>query len=306
MAPTIATPPPDAAVRALLTELGLSHLIGVFAEHEVDDAAYLQLKDADLRDISISRGNRRKILTAIQTIKEREEPSIVTPPPSPITECGICMDASVEVRIVGCGHTMCSSCAAGWFARTPAGQVTECPTCRGPCTDFEPLVPPAVEPATTRPSPVPIVQSAVEPTTRIFVGRAYDMTTPQLVDLYKGIRPRRRRLHHDGLGRKKQRLRHGGVLGTGGRGSSHRSLAQKRHPRWSKLIVERVRRARAPTRPRRRERWWPGRERVPPRSSAPTRRAKRLCAPRPRRRELRGSRRKWWRRPSGGGRGRRR
>ena len=165
---SMTSPTTDAAVRALLTELGLAHLIEVFAKHEVDDAAYLQLQDADLRDISISRGNRRKILTAIQAIKERE-PSIVTPPPSPVTECGICMDASVEVRVVGCGHTMCSSCAAGWFARTPAGQVTECPTCRGPCTDFEPLVP-----------PVPIVQSAVEfPRHQVFVGKAYDMTTPQ-------------------------------------------------------------------------------------------------------------------------------
>ena len=72
MAPAIETPPPDAAVRAQLTELGLSKLIAVFAEHEVDDAAFLQLKEADLRDISISRGNRRKILTAIQTIKERD------------------------------------------------------------------------------------------------------------------------------------------------------------------------------------------------------------------------------------------
>ena len=53
MASTIATPPPDAAVRALLTELGLSHLMVVFAEHEVDDAAFVQLKDADLRDIKI-------------------------------------------------------------------------------------------------------------------------------------------------------------------------------------------------------------------------------------------------------------
>jgi len=177
--PTIATPPPDAAVRTLLAELGLSHLIAVFAKHEVDDAAYLQLQDADLRDISISRGNRRKILTAIQTIKE-QEPSIVTPPPSPVTECSICMDASVEVRIVGCGHTMCSGCAAAWFARTPPGQITECPTCRGPCTDFEPLGP-----------PVPIVRSAVEPATvepatpQIFVGRAYDMSTPQLIELFK-------------------------------------------------------------------------------------------------------------------------
>lgn len=235
------TSPPDAAVRALLTELGLSHLIGVFAEHEVDDAAFVQLKDADLRDISISRGNRRKILTAIQTIKERE-PSIVTPPPSPVTECSICMDASVEVRVVGCGHTMCSACAAGWFARTPAGQVTECPTCRGPCTDFEPLVPPAVEPATTRPSPVPIVQSAVEfPRHQIFVGRAYDMTTPQLVSLFEGVgRVVDAFIMTDSAGRSKGC----GIVEFSEPEAAARAIEvwrQKRHPRWSKLIVERAR-----------------------------------------------------------------
>ena len=237
MAPTIATPPPDAAVRALLTELGLSHLMVVFAEHEVDDAAFVQLKDADLRDINISRGNRRKILTAIQKIKERESqwaPSIVTPPPSPITECSICMDASVEVRVVGCGHTMCSSCAAAWFARTPAGQVTECPTCRGPCTDFEPLVP-----------PVPIVQSAVEfPRHQVFVGKAYDMTTPQLVELFKDIgRVVDAFIMTDSAGRSKGC----GMVEFSEPEAVARAIEvwrQKRHPRWSKLIVERVRRAR--------------------------------------------------------------
>ena len=237
MAPTIATPPPDAAVRALLADLGLAHLIGVFAEHEVDDAAFLQLKDGDLRDINISRGNRRKILTAIQTIKEQERqwaPSIVTPPPSPVTECGICMDASVEVRVVGCGHTMCSSCAAGWFARTPAGQVTECPTCRGPCTDFEPLVP-----------PVPIVESAVEfPRHQIFVGKAYDMTTPQLVHLFKGVgRVVDAFIMTDSAGRSKGC----GMVEFSEPEAVARAIEvwrQKRHPRWPKLIVERVRRAR--------------------------------------------------------------
>ena len=245
MAPTIATPPPDAAVRALLTELGLSHLMVVFAEHEVDDAAFVQLKDADLRDINISRGNRRKILTAIQKIKERESqwaPSIVTPPPSPITECSICMDASVEVRVVGCGHTMCSSCAAGWFARTPAGQVTECPTCRGPCTDFEPLVPPAVEPATTRPAPVPIVQSAVEfPRHQIFVGKAYDMSTPQLIELFKEFgRVVDAFIMTDSAGRSKGC----GMVEFSEPEAAARAIeiwSQKRHPRWSKMIVERAR-----------------------------------------------------------------
>ena len=179
---SMTSPTTDAAVRALLTELGLAHLIEVFAKHEVDDAAYLQLQDADLRDISISRGNRRKILTAIQAIRERE-PSIVTPPPSPVTECGICMDASVEVRLVGCGHTMCSSCASDWFARTPAGQQTECPTCRGPCADFEPLrrAPPL--------PPVPPVEPAVEPaTTRVYVGSIpSSMTKLQLAGLFEGV-----------------------------------------------------------------------------------------------------------------------
>ena len=192
--PTIATSlPPDAAVRTLLTELGLSHLIGIFAEHEVDDAAFLQLNDADLREISIARVPRRKILAAIQTIKDRERqwaPSVVTPPRSPPrpveaadAECSICMDASVEVRIVGCGHTMCSSCASDWFARTPAGQQTECPTCRGPCTDFEPLrrAPPV--------PPVPPVEPAVEPaTTRVYVGSIpSSMTKLQLAGLFEGV-----------------------------------------------------------------------------------------------------------------------
>ena len=238
---SMTSPTTDAAVRALLTELGLAHLIEVFAKHEVDDAAYLQLQDADLRDISISRGNRRKILTAIQTIKERE-PSIVTPPPSPVTECSICMDASVEVRIVSCGHTMCSACAAGWFARTPAGQVTECPTCRGPCTDFEPLVPPAVEPVTTRPSPVPIVKPGVEPAaTRIFVGRAYDMSTPQLIEIFEEFgRVVDAFIMLDSAGRSKGC----GVVEFSEPAAAARAIEiwqQRRHPRWSKLIVERAR-----------------------------------------------------------------
>ena len=251
--PTIATsPPPDAAVRTLLTELGLSHLIGIFAAHEVDDAAFLQLNDADLREISIARVPRRKILAAIQTIKDRERqwaPSVVTPPRSPPrpveavdAECSICMDVSVEVRVVGCGHTMCSSCAAGWFARTPAGQVTECPTCRGPCTDFEPLIP-----------PVPIVQSAVEPATvdpatmRIFVGRAYDryrerdMTTPQLVYLFKEFgRVVDAYIMLDSAGRSKGC----GMVEFSEPEAAARAIEvwrQKRHPRWSKLIVERAR-----------------------------------------------------------------
>ena len=166
----------------------------------------------------------------------------MTPPPSPVTECSICMDASVEVRVVGCGHTMCSACAAGWFARTPAGKVTECPTCRGPCTDFEPLVPPAVEPATTRPSPVPIVKLGVESaTTRIFVGRAYDMKTLQLIELFKEFgRVVDAYIMLDSAGRSKGC----GMVEFSEPEAAARAIEvwrQKRHPRWSKLIVERAR-----------------------------------------------------------------
>jgi len=120
------------------------------------------LKDADLKELEISRGNRRKILQATLALKAKARgrappppppldipsasapapppptltlsraPSVVTPPRSPLcprdridSECAICMDASIEVRIVGCGHAMCSACAAAWFARTPAGSQTE-------------------------------------------------------------------------------------------------------------------------------------------------------------------------------------
>ena len=171
--------------------------------------------------LSIWRGNRRKILTAIAAIMARERggwhppppppplslflvraPSVVTPPRSPPrpveaadAECSICMDSSVEVRIVGCGHTMCSSCASDWFARTPAGQQTECPTCRGPCADFEPL---------RRAPPVPPVPP-VPPCRRGAGRRARDdarlrRVYPILDDeaavggSLRGRRPRRRRL----------------------------------------------------------------------------------------------------------------
>ena len=157
--------PADTTMRRTLQDLGLHDIYATLAAEEIDDSVFCDLQDGDLKELSISRGNRRKILTAVAALKARERggwhppppppplslslvraPSVVTPPRSPPrpveaadAECSICMDSSVEVRIVGCGHTMCSSCASDWFARTPAGQQTECPTCRGPCADFEPL-----------------------------------------------------------------------------------------------------------------------------------------------------------------------
>ena len=198
--------PADTTMRRTLQDLGLHDIYATLAAEEIDDSVFCDLQDGDLKELSISRGNRRKILTAIAALKARERggwhppppppplslslvraPSVVTPPRSPPrpveaadAECSICMDASVEVRIVGCGHTMCSSCASDWFARTPAGQQTECPTCRGPCTDFEPL---------KRAPPVPPVEPAVEPaTTRVYVGSIpSSMTKLQLAGLFEGV-----------------------------------------------------------------------------------------------------------------------
>ena len=201
--------PADTTMRRTLQDLGLHDIYATLAAEEIDDSVFCDLQDGDLKELSISRGNRRKILTAIAALKARERggwhppppppplslslvraPSVVTPPRSPPrpveaadAECSICMDSSVEVRIVGCGHTMCSSCASDWFARTPAGQQTECPTCRGPCADFEPLrrAPPM--------PPVPPVEPAVEPaTTRVYVGSIpCSMTKLQLADLFEGV-----------------------------------------------------------------------------------------------------------------------
>ena len=202
--------PADTTMRRTLQDLGLHDIYATLAAEEIDDSVFCDLQDGDLKELSISRGNRRKILTAVAALKARERggwhpppppppplslslvraPSVVTPPRSPPrpveaadAECSICMDSSVEVRIVGCGHTMCSSCASDWFARTPAGQQTECPTCRGPCTDFEPLrrAPPV--------PPVPPVEPAVEPaTTRVYVGSIpSSMTKLQLAGLFEGV-----------------------------------------------------------------------------------------------------------------------
>ena len=201
--------PADTTMRRTLQDLGLHDIYATLAAEEIDDSVFCDLQDGDLKELSISRGNRRKILTAVAALKARERggwhppppppplslslvraPSVVTPPRSPPrpveaadAECSICMDASVEVRIVGCGHTMCSSCASDWFARTPAGQQPECPTCRGPCADFEPLrrAPPV--------PPVPPVEPAVEPaTTRVYVGSIpSSMTKLQLADLFEGV-----------------------------------------------------------------------------------------------------------------------
>jgi len=89
---------------------------------------------------------------------------------------------------------------------------------------------------------VPIVQSVVEPaTTQIFVGRAYDMTTPQLVSLFEGVgRVVDAFIMIDSAGRSKGC----GIVEFSEPEAAARAIEvwrKKRHPRWSKLIVERAR-----------------------------------------------------------------
>ncbi|KAK9901580.1 hypothetical protein WJX75_003093 [Coccomyxa subellipsoidea] len=54
--------------------------------------------------------------------------------------CAICMDASLEISIGGCGHSLCSRCAYQLCARGLAAPV--CPFCRGVIHQFEPMLSP--------------------------------------------------------------------------------------------------------------------------------------------------------------------
>lgn len=44
-------------------------------------------------------------------------------------ECPLCYDATALVKVKGCNHTFCASCAKEWFTRN---DVVTCPMCRGP------------------------------------------------------------------------------------------------------------------------------------------------------------------------------
>ena len=57
---------PDAAVRALLTRIGLQGLGAKFAAHGIDDDTLYLLDDADLREIGIGDDTRRRILAALE------------------------------------------------------------------------------------------------------------------------------------------------------------------------------------------------------------------------------------------------
>jgi hypothetical protein len=44
-------------------------------------------------------------------------------------ECPLCYDENATVRVKGCSHSFCYSCAKEWFTRN---DVATCPMCRGP------------------------------------------------------------------------------------------------------------------------------------------------------------------------------
>ena len=55
-------------MRTALGDLGLHDIYATLAAEEIDDSVFCDLQDGDLKELSISRGNRRKILTAIAAL----------------------------------------------------------------------------------------------------------------------------------------------------------------------------------------------------------------------------------------------
>ena len=151
-------------MRRTLQDLGLHEIYATLAAEEIDDSVFCDLQDGDLKELSISRGNRRKILTAVAALKARERggwhppppppplslslvraPSVVTPPRSPPrpveaadAECSICIEplfcgegaraAETEAEPVCkvlCGHLFHRRCITEWLKHD-----LRCPNCR--------------------------------------------------------------------------------------------------------------------------------------------------------------------------------
>ena len=56
--------PADTTMRRTLQDLGLHDIYATLAAEEIDDSVFCDLQDGDLKELSISRGHRRKILLA--------------------------------------------------------------------------------------------------------------------------------------------------------------------------------------------------------------------------------------------------
>jgi hypothetical protein len=64
-----------------LEKLGMSEYAQRFAEHGVDFSALSDLTDADLKDLGVILGDRRKILRAIPALDATPEPAVLIPTP---------------------------------------------------------------------------------------------------------------------------------------------------------------------------------------------------------------------------------
>lgn len=63
----------SAELRSFLEALGLARLAPVFARNDVDDAVFAELRDADLRELGLTLGQRKKFLVALD--RRRAQPA---------------------------------------------------------------------------------------------------------------------------------------------------------------------------------------------------------------------------------------
>jgi len=77
-----------------LEKLGMSEYAQRFAEHRIDFAVLPDLTDADLKDLGVVLGDRRKILRAIARLGATSEPAVLMPKPPSTPACGTGLKAS--------------------------------------------------------------------------------------------------------------------------------------------------------------------------------------------------------------------
>ena len=64
-----------------LEKLGMAEYAQRFAEHRIDFSVLPDLTDADLKDLGVVLGDRRKILRAIARLGATSEPAVLMPKP---------------------------------------------------------------------------------------------------------------------------------------------------------------------------------------------------------------------------------
>lgn len=66
-------------VHQLLEQIGLERYSALFAENDIDDEIVTELEDADLKELGISLGHRKKLLKAIAGLSRSAPKAVVTP-----------------------------------------------------------------------------------------------------------------------------------------------------------------------------------------------------------------------------------